>query len=335
MPVFIASGEHVKALLSRNADLADNLHVTIGSSAFDPVEMWTDGDLNEYYGYMTTADVLVGYSFPTENISIYAPDLRMIHLISAGIDHLAPFSWAPPDVKLINNSGVHKQKVGESALMLLLMLNSRMPRLVTMQREGKWKQLFTTLIAGKTLTVFGVGNLGGAIAMQAKALGLTVIGVGPNIKNHPYCDDFLSLSDMKDAFSRSDFLAVTAPLTSETKGIISERALSWLPPHAGFLNISRGGLVDNKALDRKLRDGELDCAILDVTDPEPLPPGHYLWETPNLIITPHVMGDDSINYMPLTLDLTISNVRRMLNGEALLNVVDTADKRRYTMFRVR
>lgn len=88
------------------------------------------------------------------------------------------------------------------------------------------------------------------------------------------------------------------------------------------MNISRGALLDHDALDRRLRNGELCCAILDVFEPEPLPADSILWKTPNLTITPHVSSDDVINYMPLTLDLTIENVRNELAGRPLKNIVD-------------
>ena len=108
--VFIAKQKHVDDLLLRNPDLADKLCITIGSSAYDEIERWTEADFEEYYGYMKTADIMVGYSFPTKDIASYAPNLRWIHFISSGVEHITPFTWVPEGLTLINNRGVHRGK---------------------------------------------------------------------------------------------------------------------------------------------------------------------------------------------------------------------------------
>lgn len=321
--VFTATAGHVEELLSRNPDIAGKLKITIGSSEHDDIALWTESDFKEYYGAMATADILVGYSFPTENVSSYAPKLRWIHFISSGVEHAAPFGWVPKGVTLVNNRGVHLPKSGESFAMFLAMLNANIPRLATAQRNGKWDRVFTSVIKGKTLSVFGVGHQGGEMARQAKKMGLRVIGIDPYMKEHEHCDEMSGIGGMKAAFARSDFLAITAPLTNETRRIINEEAMGWLPEHAGVVNVSRGQLLDQEALHRKLSEGGLACAILDVFDEEPLPADSILWSTPNLIITPHVSSDDLVNYMPLTLDLTVENIRNEMAGRKLVNIVDT------------
>ena len=197
-----------------------------------------------------------------------------------------------------------------------------MPRLMTAQRNHKWDRVFTTVIKGKKLVVFGVGNQGGEMARRAKEMGLYVTGVDPYCKEHPYCDRVVGMDEMQDAFKDADFLAITAPLTKETKGIINRERLGWLPERAGLINVSRGPLLDEAALDEKLRKGELSGAVLDVFHTEPLPDDSPLWTTPNLIITPHVSSDDLVNYIPLTLDLTIENLRNELAGRPMKNIVD-------------
>lgn len=321
-PVFVGTQAHVEALLARNEDLAGRLHITIGSSSCDEIDRWTAEDLEEFYGQMKTADILVGFSFPTENMRQYAPDLRWIHFISSGVDHLAPFDWVPEGVQLVNNRGVHLPKSGESFAMFLGMLNAQIPRLVTSQRKHKWDKNFTSVIRGKTLAILGVGHQGGEMARRAQEMGLHVIGIDPYKKEHPCCDRVVGLEAMRQVLGGADFLAIAAPLTDETRGIVNEEVLGWLPPHAGVMNVSRGPLLDEDALCRKLCAGELSGAILDVFQQEPLPPDSPLWDAPNLIMTPHVSSDDLVNYMPLTLDLTIKNLRRQLAGEPLVNVVD-------------
>ncbi|MGI6253887.1 MAG: NAD(P)-dependent oxidoreductase, partial [Aminivibrio sp.] len=206
--------------------------------------------------------------------------------------------------------------------MFLYMLNSAMPRLYTAQRNRTWDRAFTTVIRGKKLVVLGVGHQGGEIARMAREMGLYVTGIHPNRREHPHCDRMMANSEMKEAFADADFLAIAAPLTEETRGIIGEEQMSWLPERAGIINISRGPLLDEEALIKNLTEGGLSGAILDVFNTEPLPADSPLWDTPNLVITPHVSSDDVVNYMPLTLDLTITNLRHELAGEPFENVVD-------------
>ncbi|NLA90057.1 MAG: D-2-hydroxyacid dehydrogenase, partial [Synergistaceae bacterium] len=216
--VFIADKQQVKDLLARNPDLKDSLEITVGSSAVDPVDLWTKEDLDEYYGHMATADILVGYSFPGKDIEKYAPRLRWIHFISSGVEHMSPFDWVPEGLQLVNNRGVHLAKSGESFAMFLYMLNSAMPRLYTAQRNRTWDRAFTTVIRGKKLVVLGVGHQGGEIARMAREMGLHVTGIHPTRKEHPHCDRVMANSEMKEAFADADFLAIAAPLTEETRG---------------------------------------------------------------------------------------------------------------------
>jgi phosphoglycerate dehydrogenase-like enzyme len=320
--VFKFNRQHIDDLLRRNPDLAGRLKFTMGDYTGNNLDFWSDEDFRVFYENIADAEILVGYKFPTENLAQHAPNLRWIHFISSGIEHITPFNWVPKNVQIINNRGIHLPKSGESFAMFLRMLNAQVPRLLTAQRNRKWDRVFTTVIHGKTLVVFGVGHQGGEIARQAKNMSLTVIGVDPYTKNNPYCDEILPLERMREAFAKADFLAISAPLTKATRGVIDREKLDWLPQRAGVMNVSRGSLLDHSALHDKLCAGELSGAILDVFDVEPLPADSKIWKTPNLVIMPHVSSDDLVNYIPLTLDLTIDNIRNELAGKPLQNIVD-------------
>lgn len=180
------------------------------------------------------------------------------------------------------------------------------------------------MIKGKTLVVVGVGHQGGEMARQAKRLGMYVIGVNSPVVENEYCDEILPVERMKEAFERADIVSLHVPLTDATRKMINEETLSWLPSHAGLINISRGPVVDEKALHDKLVAGELACAISDVFWQEPLPADHFFWDTPNLTILPHISSDDLVNYIPRTLDLTIRNLRNAREGKPLENELDLA-----------
>lgn len=307
--VFWITPERYEAGLARHAALAPRVETTIG---------W---DLEDFDREMPTADVLVGWNFPRDDLARRAPKLRWIHLTGAGVEHLTPLQWLPPHVDLTNNSGVHAPKASEFGLTAILMLNSRIPAYATNQRHGTWEQTFTGPVAGKTLAIIGVGSIGGAVAKRAGQFGMTVLGVRRSRRPKAGIAEMFGPDALDKVLPRADFVLITAPLTSSTRGLIGRAQLDLMRPHAGLVNMGRAGIVDYEALADKLTRGELSGAILDVFDPEPLPAHSRLWTTPNLIVTPHV-SSDAPDYVDRTLDLFFSNLQRYLQGRPLRNRVD-------------
>ncbi len=273
---------------------------------------------------MRDVEVLVAWDLPTRGLASQAPKLKWIHIIGAGVEHLMPMDWLPPGVTLVNNKGVHAVKAGEYGLMSLLMLNASMPALQTHQRGKRFEQIYATPIGGKTVVVVGVGSIGGAVARAAKRAGLRVLGVNRHGKKAAGVDRMYRTRDIDKALPQADFVFVATPLTAETRNLLDARRLDLLKPTAGLVNVGREPVVDYAALATKLRAGTLAGAILDVFDPEPLPAQSPLWDTPNLIVTPHVSSDDGASYIPLTLDLFFENMARYLAGKPLKNRVDAA-----------
>ena len=278
-------------------------------------------DKRGFYRAIPKTDILVGWWFPKYEMSDIAPNLKWIHVIGAGIEHLLPLDWLPKSVHLVNNKGVHAAKAGEYVMMALLMLQNAIPALVTQQRQKKWREIYTTTIGGKTLLIVGVGHMGGAAAKKAKELGLHVIGVRRTPRGHRYIDEMYAINDLRKLIPRADFVLITSPLTTETRGLIGKRELDLMRPDASLINFGRAAIVDYKVLRKKLTRGEIKGAVLDVFEPEPLPKTSPLWSTPNLIITPHVGSDDAATYIPFTLDLALENAGRYLAGRPLKNRV--------------
>jgi glyoxylate/hydroxypyruvate reductase len=309
--VFHMTDELCKAALARRRDLAGKVRITIG---------W---DLVNAPGALKTAAMLVtSVQVPRENLRAMAPLLRSIHLIGAGIEYLRPFDWVPKGIEITNNRGIHQQKAGEYILMCVLMLNNRIPALISAQSRREWLPLFTDCLKGKTVLIVGVGHLGGAGARQAKRCGLYVIGVRRSGRPHRFCDEVVCQARLHEVLPRADFIVVTAPSTSATDGMIGKHEFALMKKTAGFINFSRAQLVDYHALATSLRKSALSGAILDVFDPEPLSAESDLWTTPNLLITPHCSSDDLDRYIPTTLDLIFENVARSIVGRKLLNRVD-------------
>jgi glyoxylate/hydroxypyruvate reductase A len=253
-----------------------------------------------------------------------APHLKLIFLTNAGLDKLAPFTWLPDGVVLMNNRGTHAAKSGEFALMSILMLANRVPAMVTNQRQGAWRKLWGSVLAGRHVTVVGLGTLGGAAAEHAARFGMQVTGVRANPAPHPACARVVGTDALDDVLPETEFLILACPLTTATRGLITRQRLESLPSGAGVVNIGRGELLDQDALCDLLDQDHLSGAVLDVFTPEPIPFGDRLWSTPNLIISPHTSADDPATYNKHSLDIFLDNLRAWRDGRPPPNRFDIA-----------
>lgn len=306
---FTITEERYRSVAARYPDVTARLDVLI------------DWDLDRFHESMQSAEVLVCWDLPKEKLAKVAPNLRWIHIVGAGVEHLQPMDWIPPGLVLTNNKGVHAAKAGEYGLMAVLMLHTSMPVFAANQNRRVYESVFSTPIAGKTLVIVGVGSLGGAVAILVRTLNVHVIGVSRHGNPHPGVDEMVTAEDLDEVLPRADYVFVSTPLTPETHNLIDRRRLESMKPGSGLINIGRAAVVDYAALMDALNDGHLSGAILDVFDPEPLPADSPLWHTPNLIVTPHVSADDGDSYVPLTLQLFFDNMRLYLAGKPLRNIV--------------
>ncbi|WP_439816073.1 D-2-hydroxyacid dehydrogenase [Zavarzinia sp. CC-PAN008] len=311
-PVFEVTEARVAEAIARNPLLADLVDVTLGQDG----ATWARD--------MADAEALFGWRFSKDNMATVAPALRWVHAHGAGVEHLRPFDWLPPQAALTNSRGVHGDRANEYMLMALLMLNNRVPTMVGNFARRRWVQAFNTEIAGKTLLILGVGHLGGGAARFAKKVGLKVIGIRRTGKPAPHVDEMHTPDALHALLPRADFLLCSAPLTTTTTHLIGRAELDLLKPTAGIVNVGRADVIDYAALADKLRRDELSGAILDVTSPEPLPSDSELWQVPNLLITPHSSSDDAEWYCARSLDLFFANLVRFAAGKPLRNTVDRA-----------
>ena len=287
----------------------------------DAIEVFIDWDSDNFAASMKDAEVLLTWNLPTEDLGDVAPKLKWIHCIGAGVEHLLPMDWLPEGVVLTNNKGVHAAKAGEFGLMSILMLHSHMPTIVTNQRDRVYDSLYASPIAGKTLVVIGTGTLGGSVAKKLQGLGVHVIGVNRHGKPVDGCDEIVTSGQLEEVLPRADYLLCATPDTPDTRGLLGRRQLDLMKTRAGLVNIGRQSIVDYDALCDKLEEGSLAGAIVDVFDAEPIAASSRLWNTRNLIITPHVSADDGDAYVPMTIDLFLRNMALHLAGKPLLNPV--------------
>jgi len=269
------------------------------------------------------ADVL----FSCEKVDIgraksLMPSLQWVQVISAGVEGY--LSTLPDTVKLTNASGVHGEKGGEFVLAAALMLNYRIPKFATDQKERRWQPEFATPAKGKRVTLLGLGGIGSEAAKALRSRGFNVTGVTRSGKSDVSVDIMISVDMIDSILPQTDILVSTLPLTSESRNLISRERLETMPDHAGIIVVGRAAVVDYEAMIDLLIAGRLGGAVLDVFPQEPLPGDSRIWNCPNLIMTPHCSVDDHSIYMSRCLDIFADNVQRFLREEPLRNLIDPA-----------
>ena len=307
---FTITKEHLNEALKNYPEIKERL------------EIFVDWDEENFEKSMSNSDILLAWNFPTENLKKISPNLKWIHVVSSGVEHLLPLDWMFDDLILTNSSGVHALKAGEYGLMAILMLQNHMTQIVTNQKKKEFISLFSNPIAGKTVVLIGTGSLGSSMAKHINLLGANVIGVNKRGKKVDGCNKVITIENIDKVLPDADFLYLAVPETPETKNLISKERLDILKPTCGIVNVGRQSVMDYEALSEKLHKNEIAGAILDVFTHEPLDKSSKLWDTPNLIITPHVSSDDNGNYVKLTLDIFLKNLKLFLDNKELSNQID-------------
>lgn len=223
-------------------------------------------------------------------------------------------------VAVTTSSGVHAGPLAEFCLAGLLAFVKDFPGLERDRAARSWPKLQTPglELRGRTLIVVGLGAIGREIARLAEAFGMRVIGVR---RNPSRADGEQPPERLPELAAEADDMAVTLPLTEATRGMVDAETLAALGPGGVFVNVGRGGVVDEAALVERLRDGTLAGAALDVFEREPLPADSPLWTLPNVILSPHNAALVAAEPRRV-LELFLDNLGRYLGGEPLRNQVD-------------
>ena len=314
-------------------DLEGEKHSTITKEEFekglnkypeirDKIDYLVDWDDDNFISSMKDADILLGWQFPTKNLKDIAPNLKWIHVSSAGVNHLSPFDWMKEDLVLTNSSGVHAKKAGEFGLMSILMLQNQITRIVTNQKNKKFVTLFSKPIAGLKVVVVGTGSLGGSMIKHISKLGAEVIGVNRKGNEVEGCSKVITFDKIDEVLPVADFLYLAVPETEETIGLIDRTRLDSLKHTCGIVNIGRQSVLDYEVLKIKLEKNEIAGAILDVFSKEPIPKNSKLWDVPNLVITPHISSDSQGNYIEMVLKIFFKNLKLFIENKELINQID-------------
>lgn len=256
-----------------------------------------------------------------------APRLKWVQATSAGIGGFVQrLGLDASELIFTTAAGTHAVPLTEFALTGTLFLVRGVPDLLDQQRRHRWQRYTASGLAGRRVTVVGLGSIGRQVARSFAMLGTSVTGVGRPGGSRPVIDAVAvtDTTDLAAVMPTTDVLVLTTPLTTETTGLISRALLESLPDGAIVVNIARGAVLDNAALTDLLENGlphggRLGGAVLDTTDPEPLPEESPLWDRPDVLISPHSASTMATENQTLT-DLFIDNLGRWRTGEPLRNL---------------
>jgi phosphoglycerate dehydrogenase-like enzyme len=261
--------------------------------------------------------------------------LRLVQSLMAGVDRLQPL--LPPGVTLCDAKGVHDAPTAEWAVAVILAMQKHLPLYFSLQQQEDWggrrqaaeqhnpshalpaglrSPALVDEMEATTVLIVGHGSIGSAIESRLTPFGSRILRVARRAR-----EGVAPVSQLDELLPQADIVVLITPLTEETMHLMNANRIARMKRGALLVNAARGQLVDTDALAQALNDGKIRAA-LDVTDPEPLPVGHPLWKSPNLLITPHIAGA-SAQFLKRALTLASEQAQRFARGEPLINVVES------------
>jgi phosphoglycerate dehydrogenase-like enzyme len=314
--------------LLREAPRGWNVHIVRAETS-------SDGDgpprpSDEVMSAIRDAEVYFGFGVP-RLLFLEAKQLKWVHSAAAGVGSALYPEMVNSDVLFTNSAGIHAIPIAEYVVAGVLHFLRGLDFAIDQQRRGEWNKmpfvrLDSVLREMDTVhaLIIGVGGLGGAAAQRLTGLGAQCTGVRRRVElgPPPGFSRVVSVEQLDEELPRHDVIVLAAPLTDQTKELLTAERLDLLPRSAIVVNVARGAMLDDDALIERLRDGRLRGAVLDVFRSEPLASTSPLWQVPQVLLTPHVSPVSPGRFWPRQLDLFFDNWRRYSTREPLRNVVD-------------
>lgn len=250
-----------------------------------------------------------------------AKRLRWVQSWAAGPDALMYPEMIASPVVCTSCKGNGAVPLAEQALLLMLLLNRDARRWLRAQEAHRWERFTHPELNGLTCGIIGLGHSGQDLALKCQAFHMRVLGIRRTPRPTPHVDEVLPRERLHDLLAASDFVVLTAPLTPETRDMLGEAEFRAMRPTAYYICFSRGGIADDGALLRALREGWIAGAGLDAHGEEPLPAGSPFWDLPNVIVTPH-NGASTPATRQRGVDIFVENLQRYRAGQPLVNIID-------------
>jgi len=240
------------------------------------------------------------------------PRLKVVQTLTAGFDRVRPH--VPAGAVLCNARGVHDASTAEWVVGAVIAALREFPYFATEQAGGRWSYRSTDSLAGKAVLIVGYGSIGRAVERRLSGFNVQIRRVARSAR-----DGVSPVSALPELLPEADVVILLAPVTTETVGMVDAAFLAKMKDGALLVNAARGVLVVTEDLVAEVMTGRLSAAM-DVTDPEPLPPGHPLWALPNVFITPHVGASTPYSAMTAR-NFVREQAERYVAGQPLANVI--------------
>ena len=305
----------------------------MASRVSDPVPLWIEANDAWRSGLKDSVRLGGGATVPLERARaiIWAADrphdlqaslhagIEWVQLSSAGIEDWFVAGVIDDRRRWTAAKGVYAGPIAEYVIGMLLASARRLPELM---RDRRWEPLEVRTLRGATVGIVGGGGIGSAVIELLRPMGVRTLAVTRSSRTVDGADVSVGPMEIDHVVRESDFLVLAAPETPETRGLLDARLFRQMRAHAWLVNVGRGTIIDTPALVDALREGRLAGAALDVTDPEPLPPGHVLWSMPNVVITSHTACTPTLGAAAFATRVQ-ENVNRFRAGAPLLGTVET------------
>jgi phosphoglycerate dehydrogenase-like enzyme len=293
--------------------LADVPHVVVSS----PADLGASAHQAEVIFFWAGSRDLLRVAF------LAAPNLRWVHSRAAGLDNALFPELVDSTIPLTNSTGVFSQSLGEFALAAILYFAKDLRRMLRNQEAGRWAPFDVEEIAGQTAGIVGYGDIGRAVARCVQAMGMRVLALKRHVPESPdlLIAQFFRPQELKQMLALCDYVVAAAPLTPETRHMLSDGEFAAMRRNAVLINIGRGPVVDQAALIRALQANLIKGAGLDVFEVEPIPEGDPIYKFENVLVSPHC-ADHTKDWLNQTMRFFIEQYERFVSGEPLKNVVD-------------
>lgn len=295
--------ERAEILRDRFAELLPDLDVALADERFDKA----------------TIRQMLTWNVP-DDIATAWPNLEVIFSLGAGADQF-DMTLIPQGVQVVRLiSEDHAAMMREYVTMSVLALHRDLPGYIDRQRRQVWNRVSVPPLAeNRRVGVMGLGNLGRGALDALQPFGFSLSGWARSARNIDGVTTFHGANGLNTFLAQTDILICLLPLTDATRNILNSEVFERLPKGAALVHVGRGQQLDHDALISALDSGRLRAAVVDVTDPEPLPAGHPFWSDPRIILTPHIA---CITRIEACIPAICENIRRDRRGEPLHGVID-------------
>jgi len=273
------------------------------------------------------ADAILSLDFSGKKLGPvlpFATRARWVHHFGTGVDGVLTPEVVANTLPLTNGRGVFRVPLAEWTVAAMLFFSYELRRIIRQQEAGVWEPVNGRMLAGKTLGIVGYGSIGSAAAERARPFGVKILALRRRstlFANDPLVDETFAPERINDLMAASDYVLVATPLTPETRGMVGAEQIAAMQPSGVIINVGRGPVIHQAALQAALEAGKIRGAALDVFEVEPLPAGHPFYKMQNVLVSPHT-ADRVEDFHALAYEAFFDNFRRFEAGEPLINLVD-------------